>query len=88
MHVQTDNHHPKVGLAKMAKTRQKSVGNGTLSARQEKALVALLTCPTHEMTEKQAGIAARTLRDYLHQPKFHAEYLQRRAELVSSAIAL
>jgi hypothetical protein len=72
----------------MAKKRQESVGNGTLSARQEKALAALLVAPTHQVAAEQAGISPRTLRDYLRQPAFHQEYLARRRQIVSAAVSL
>jgi hypothetical protein len=72
----------------MAEKRPKAAENGSLSARQEKALVALLACPTHEMAAKQAGIGTRTLRDYLQQPAFQAAYLARRKEAMAAAVAL
>jgi hypothetical protein len=71
----------------MPKKRQTLAESG-LSARQERVLLALLSSPTHEAAAKQAGVAGRTLRSYLQLPEFRAEYLQRRRELMSAAIAL
>jgi hypothetical protein len=71
----------------MPKTRNISEETGLTSA-QERALLSLLSTPTHEMAAKQAGITSRTLRKYLRTPAFHAEYLARRREMMSSAIAL
>jgi hypothetical protein len=71
----------------MSKTRTKSEKTG-LTAAQERALVALLSTPTNEMAAKQAGLTSRTLRRYLRTPEFQAEYLARRREMLSHAIAL
>jgi hypothetical protein len=72
---------------KMAETRTKSEETG-LTAAQQRALVALLSTPTHETAAKQAGLTSRTLRRYLRLPEFRAEYLARRREMMSSAIVL
>jgi hypothetical protein len=71
----------------LAGTRTKAVKTG-LTASQERVLLALLSTPTHEAASRQAGITSRTLRRYLQLPAFRDEYLQRRRELMSQAIAL
>jgi hypothetical protein len=71
----------------MAETRTKSQESG-LTAKQERALVAMLATRTHEAAAKQAELTTATLRRYLRVPAFHDEYLRRRRELMSSAITL
>jgi hypothetical protein len=71
----------------MSKTRTKSEESG-LTATQERALVALLSTPNHERAARQAGLTSRSLRRYLRTPEFRDEYLARRREMMSSAIAL
>ena len=45
-----------------------------MTPRQQKALAALLTSPSKAAAAKAAGIAPRTLRDYLADPEFQAAY--------------
>ena len=71
----------------MAKKRTKAEKSG-LTATQERALLALLSTRTNEEAAKQAGLTSRTLRRYLRTPVFRAEYLLRRREMMSRAIAL
>ena len=48
-----------------------------MTPRQEKALKALLEHPTQKEAAEAAGIAPRTLRDYLATEEFKSEYLRR-----------
>jgi hypothetical protein len=50
--------------------------------------MGLLSTTNHEEAAKQAGLTSRTLRRYLRLPEFRAEYLLRRREMMSRAIAL
>ena len=52
---------------------------------KEKALSALLTSETKAAAAKKAGISDRTLRSYLSDPDFSAEYQRRRRKLLSDA---
>ena len=56
-----------------------------LSPNKQKALQALLTQPTKAAEAKAAGIAPRTLRDYLADPEFQTEYKKAFGQLVSDA---
>lgn len=56
-----------------------------LSPNKQKALQALLTQPTKAAAAKAAGIAPRTLRDYLADPEFQTEYKKAFGQLVSDA---
>ena len=71
----------------MAEIRTNSEQSG-LTPSQERALLALLSTTTNEDAAKQAGLTSRTLRRYLRLPAFRAEYLLRRREMMSRAIAL
>jgi hypothetical protein len=59
---------------------------GGLTAAQERALRALLVTSNHEEAARQAGLTSRTLRRYLNLPAFREEYLNRRRDLMTSAI--
>lgn len=48
-----------------------------MTARQQKALTALLTHSTHKEAAKAAGISDRQLRSYLKDPEFKKEYRAR-----------
>jgi hypothetical protein len=61
--------------------------NGTLSARQEKALLALLTHPTVEQAAHAASVGLRTLWTWLKDPAFAEAYRAARREAVSRALA-
>ena len=52
---------------------------------KERALAALLTCPTKAQAAAQAGIAERTLRSYLSDPEFQREYNKAFGRLVNEA---
>ena len=53
-----------------------------MTAKMQKALVALLTNPTKEKAAAAAGITSKTLRGYLADPEFQAEYKKAFAGLV------
>lgn len=52
---------------------------------KEKALAALLTCDTQREAAAMCGLTDRTLRLYLADPAFYAEYRRRKRQLVSEA---
>ena len=52
---------------------------------KEKALSALLTSETKAEAAQKAGISDRTLRTYLSDPAFKAEYQRRKKKLLSDA---
>lgn len=52
---------------------------------KEKALSALLTSETKAEAAEKAGISDRTLRTYLSDPAFNAEYQRRKRKLLSDA---
>lgn len=52
---------------------------------KEKALSALLTSDTKAEAAEKAGISDRTLRSYLSDPVFKAEYQRRKRKLISDA---
>ena len=56
-----------------------------MTARQQKALAALLTTPSKEAAAKAAGISARSLRDYLADPEFQSEYRKAFGNMVEDA---
>lgn len=56
-----------------------------MTARQQKALAALLTTSSKEAAAKAAGISARSLRDYLADPEFQAEYKKAFGSMVEDA---
>lgn len=56
-----------------------------MTPKQQKALVALLTQPTKEKAATAAGITSKTLRSYLADPEFRAEYRKAFSELVEDA---
>lgn len=55
-----------------------------MTPRQQKALAALLTSPS-KAAAKAAGIAPRTLRDYLADPEFQAAYRDAFGNMVEDA---
>lgn len=57
----------------------------TLTQKQNRALIALLTQPTREEAAKAAGITSKTLRGYLEDPEFQAAYKTALAELLEDA---
>ena len=56
-----------------------------LTQKQQRALVALLTNSTKEAAAKAAGIESKTLRRYLSDPEFQAEYRKAFAAMVEDA---
>lgn len=56
-----------------------------MTPKQQKALVAFLTQPTKEKAATAAGITSKTLRSYLDDPEFRAEYRKAYSELVEDA---
>lgn len=52
---------------------------------KEKVLAALLSSDSQIEAAAKAGIAPRTLRDYLADPDFKAEYQRRKDQLISDA---
>lgn len=56
-----------------------------MTPRQQKALAALLTSPSKAAAAKAAGIAPRTLRDYLADPEFQAAYRDAFGNMVEDA---
>lgn len=56
-----------------------------MTPNKVRALQALLTQPTKELAARAAGIAPRTLRSYLADPDFQAEYKKAFGQLVTDA---
>mgnify|MGYP001043953521 CR=1 FL=1 len=56
-----------------------------MTPKKQKALLALLTSPTREKAAAAAGITSKTLRGYLDDPEFQAEYRKVFAQLVEDA---
>lgn len=56
-----------------------------MTARQTKALAALLTQPTKEKAAKAAGIGLTTLKTYLSDPDFLTEYEKALGGLIEDA---
>ncbi len=56
-----------------------------MTPKQNRVLAALLTQPTKEKAAQVAGISPRTLRDYLADSDFQAEYKKAFAGLVEDA---
>ena len=52
---------------------------------REKALAALLSSDTQAEAAQKSGIGERTLRSYLADPDFNAEYRRRKRQLVTEA---
>lgn len=56
-----------------------------MTPKKQKALLALLANPTKERAAAAAGITSKTLRAYLADPEFQAEYKKAFAGLVEDA---
>ena len=56
-----------------------------MTTSKEKALAALLTSTTRKEAAEKAGISYRTIRTYLQDAEFAAEYQQRKGEIVDDA---
>lgn len=52
---------------------------------KQKALAAMLSCPSMEAAAAKAGISSRTLRNYLKDPEFAEEYRKVNSQLVTAA---
>ena len=55
---------------------------------RERAIEALLSCPTIEKAAKQAGISKCTLLRWLQQPEFRAAYARAKADVLRTATAI
>lgn len=56
-----------------------------MTPNQERALAALLSCPTVRDAAEAAGLTESTLRRYRQNPEFAAEYKKRCAAMLESA---
>ena len=56
-----------------------------MTHKKQQALLALLTNPTKEKAAAATGISSRTLRGYLADPEFQAEYKKAFAGMVEDA---
>lgn len=56
-----------------------------MTQKQQKALLALLTEPTRAKAAATAGITVKTLRSYLDDPEFQAEYKKAFSSMVEDA---
>jgi len=61
--------------------------NGRISRTQERAVAALLTCPSVPGAAKKAGVAERSLYRWLGRDDFQAAYRKERRKVVSHAVA-
>ena len=66
-----------------------SCGHGAkLPRKQEQAIAALLTAPTLGKAGEIAGVSERTLRNWLAEPAFAAEYRKARERLIAQTVAV
>lgn len=56
-----------------------------MTSKQEKALAALMTCPTRKDAAKAAGITGRTLREYFKDKEFRERYREMCFEIMEDA---
>ena len=56
-----------------------------MTPKKEKALAALLTSPTVKAAAQETGVGSRTMRLYLKDPEFLAEYKRRCSSLLEDA---
>lgn len=56
-----------------------------MTQKQNRALTALLTCPTKEQAAQAAGIGLTTLKRYLADPEFQAEYQKAVSGIIEDA---
>lgn len=59
----------------------------TLTAKQQKAIAALLSQSTIQKAANEAGVSDRSIFNWLNQPAFSDAYRQARSRMVSQAIA-
>lgn len=57
-----------------------------MTPKQNKVLAALLTAPSKAAAAQAAGISSRTLRTYLADPEFQAQYKQAFSGMVEEAV--
>lgn len=57
-----------------------------MTPKMQKALLALLSEPTKEKAATAAGITSKTLRKFLDNPEFQAEYRAAFSSMVSDAV--
>ena len=57
-----------------------------MTPKKQKALLALLSSPTKEKAAAAAGITPKTLRGYLEDPEFQAEYKKAFSGMVEDAV--
>ena len=76
---------PGGGLTEEGLTEEGLTG-GALSAAQEKAIHALLSCVTVEAAAKKAGVSDRTLHRWLRDPGFRPAYLAARRQVMEQAV--
>lgn len=57
-----------------------------MTPKMQKALLALLSEPTKEKAAAAAGITSKTLRKFLDNPEFQAEYRSAFSSMVSDAV--
>lgn len=62
--------------------------NGVGTAKRDRAILALLTEPTLSRAAEIAGVCDKTLRRWLQEPAFLAEYRRARREAFAQAIAV
>jgi len=63
-------------------------GHGEKQSRQkEAAIIALLACPTIAAAAAQTGVASATLRRWLQDPAFSAEYRAARRQVVEHTVS-
>ena len=56
-----------------------------MTPKKEKALAALLVCPTRKAAAQAAGVSVRTMQDYFKDPEFLERYRAAFGELVQDA---
>lgn len=61
------------------------MNGGEKVVQREKAIAALLESNTQAEAAEKLGITTRTLRGYLADPEFEAEYRKKKSELVADA---
>jgi hypothetical protein len=55
--------------------------------KQERAIAALLSEPTHALAAQKAGVSLSTIQRWLRQPAFMREYRRHRTSIVEAAVA-
>lgn len=64
-------------------------GHGEKQSRKEDAAIAaLLTCSTLAEAARAAGVSEATLRRWMHEPEFSAQYRKARQQVVQQSIAV